>query len=90
MTVTLAEHEIVALYLHEIRDRVSAIARITSVKLPKRSRASENIWKLQRTVDQIRCLLDSAMYDEHPEAVSPSVYYASGRERWQSGVTDAR
>jgi hypothetical protein len=61
-TLTLDDHKELALCLHEIRDRVSAIMRITHPKLPKRSRASENIWKLQRSVDQVKCLLDSLMY----------------------------
>jgi hypothetical protein len=89
-TLTLDDHKELALCLHEIRDRVSAIMRITHPKLPKRSRASENIWKLQRSVDQVKCLLDSLMYDQHPDAREPSVYYSNGRMPGVSGVSDAR
>jgi hypothetical protein len=86
-TLSLDDHKQLALCLHEIRDRVSAIMRITHPKLPKRSRASENIWKLQRSVDQVKVLLDSVMYDQHDDAPSPSMYYSNGRT---SVVSDAR
>ena len=80
--LTLDEHKRLALYLHEIRDRISGIGRITHPKLPKRSRAAENIWKLDRTVNQLKCLLDSLMYEQHADALEPSPYYTNGRERW--------
>lgn len=88
--LTLDEHKQLALYLHEIRDRIGGIGRITHPKLPKRSRASENVWKLERTVNQLKCLLDSLMYEQHADAPEPSVYYTNGRERWKLGVSDAQ
>ncbi len=88
--LTLDEHKELALYLHEIRDRISSIMRITHPRLPKRSRASESVWRLQRSVDQTRCLMDSAMYDQYPDAPYPSMYYGSGRERLARGVSDAQ
>jgi hypothetical protein len=88
--MTIDEHRKLALYLHEIRDRISGIGRITYPKLHKRSRASENVGKLQRTVDDLRCLLDALMYEQYIDAPEPSFYYTNGRRRWNLGVSDVR
>jgi hypothetical protein len=86
--MTIDEHKKLALYLHEIRDRLFAMGRIT-YQLPKRSRTSENVRKLHRTVDDLRCLLDGLMYEQHIDAPEPSVYYSNGRERYL-GVSNVR
>lgn len=79
--LSIQEHGELSQYLQEIREHIFSITAITNPKLPKRSRVSENIWKLQRTVDHIKCLLDSIMFEQNQEAPYPSVYYDTGRKR---------
>ena len=36
---------------------------------------------------QLKCLLDSLMYEQHADALEPSPHYTNGRERWMPGAT---
>lgn len=76
--LTLNDHKEIAETLHDVRDAIHDVLNVTNEKLPKRSRASEAVVRLVRAYEQVRCLLDAAMYDQYVDAPEPSPYFKRG------------
>ncbi|MFJ3973356.1 hypothetical protein ACIPYR_35130 [Streptomyces parvus] len=78
---TIDQHEHIDMRLATIRDELLNLYVDVSRAYPKAGPEARHLGRAYESVDKARCELESAMFREHPEQGSTSVYYPPSETR---------